>query len=99
MLKSDKPATSQAMVEYVQQISDRVHAKSKQLAKTFRAFDLDKDGRLSLLELLSAVRCFNLLIPREHVKQLFEQCDRDKNGSVDYEEFALLFKRKDALGH
>lgn len=99
LLKSDHAATSQAMAGYVQQISDRVHAKSKQLAKAFRSFDLDKDGRLSLHELLAAVRCFNLLIPREHVEQIFHQCDRDGNGSVDYEEFALLFKRRDALGN
>ena len=81
-----------------QDLADRIHDKYKNIWKAFRAFDENKDGKLSKQEVLMAVRCFNLPIPREHVLQLIDSCDANGDGLISYNEFASVLKRKDALG-
>jgi len=79
-------------------ISDRIFAKHSKLRDAFRNLDVDKNGRLSEVELKRAVRVYNLPIPERHVEQLFGQL-RGSDGQVDYEAFALALKRRDALGN
>jgi len=97
--RSDKPASPTQIEEASRVLQDQIYVKFKLIRDAFRSFDKDKDGKLSHAELLSAVRCFNLSIPEQHVLQLAKQCDRDGNGYVDYDEFAAALKRKDALGN
>jgi len=93
------PASPEALKDHTIDLSNRIHSKFRRLKDAFRSFDENKDGRLSKQELLSAVRCFNLPIPEEHVRQIAELCDANADGEIDYVEFAALLKRKDALGH
>jgi len=93
-------ASRKQVDEYASILSDMIYAKSSKLRDAFRAMDVNKDGRLSMDELKRAVRMYNLPIPETHVEQVFRQkCDHNGDGQVDYEEFALALKRKDALGH
>lgn len=92
-------ADHQQLQRYAGDMSDRIYIRFKYLRSAFRSFDLDKDGKLSQAELLAAARRFNLPIPHEHVVALFQQCDRNGDGFVDYDEFASALKRKDALGN
>lgn len=93
------PASPIALKQYTEDLSSRIHTKFKKLKDAFRAFDEDKDGKLSKHELLTAVRCFNLPIPIEHVMQIVKQCDVNGDGLINYNEFALALKRKDAIGN
>lgn len=93
------PASPKVLNAHTRDLADRIHTKFKNLKDAFRSFDENKDGKLSQQELLTAVRCFNLPIPKEHVLQLAKRCDVDSNGLIDYNEFANVLKRKDALGH
>lgn len=92
-------ATSAQLADYTSCLSTLIYQKHSKLRDAFRAMDVNKDGRLSEAELKRAVRTYNLPIPEEHVRQIWQQCDRNRDGSVDYEEFAIALKRKDALGH
>lgn len=85
--------------DYEASISDHIYVKYKLLRDAFRSFDEDKDGLLTHEELLTAVNCFNLGIPRAHVLQICQRCDRNGDGLINYEEFAAALKRKDALGN
>jgi len=92
-------ATSAQLADYTSTLSSLIYTKHSKLRDAFRAMDFNKDGRLSEAELKRAVRTYNLPIPEEHVQQIFQQCDRNRDGHVNYEEFALALKRRDALGH
>jgi len=97
--RSSGPASPDVLHDHTNQLSNRIHDKFKKLKDAFRSFDENKDGKLSKQELMTAVRCFNLPIPREHVLQIAQLCDADADGLIDYNEFAAVLKRKDALGH
>merc|ERR1719378_158920 len=96
--RGSAPASPAVLKDHTVDLSNRIHDKYKRLKDAFRAFDENKDGKLSKQELLTAVRCFNLPIPKEHVLQLAELCDADGDGLINYVEFATVLKRKDALG-
>lgn len=85
--------------EYATAMSQRIYSKHKRIKDAFRAFDENKDGRLSKGELVRAARTFNMQIPYEHMLQLAEKCDANGDGTVDYAEFVAGLKRKDALGN
>lgn len=91
-------ATRTELNGYQSLMSDLIYAKHGKLREAFRTLDANKDGRLSQAELKRAVRLYNLPIPEAHVEQLFAQlCGRD--GQADYETFATMLKRRDALGN
>lgn len=56
------------------------------LGQMFRALDTDGNGKLCREELLQASSSFKLFTPEE-VEQIFENCDMDKSGFIDYSEF------------
>jgi len=92
-------ASSAQLADYTSTLSSLIYTKHSKLREAFRSMDANKDGRLSEAELKRAVRTYNLPIPEEHVHQIWQQCDRNRDGTVDYEEFAIALKRKDALGN
>jgi len=56
------------------------------LGQMFRALDADGNGKLCREELLQASNSFKLFTPEE-VEEIFENCDMDKSGFIDYSEF------------
>jgi len=96
---SQKSASPEEIKTTKTVLQDHIYVKFKLLRDAFRSFDTDHDGKLSTKELLSAARCFNLSIPEDHVRRLVEQCDRNHDGFIDYDEFAAALKRIDALGN
>lgn len=91
-------ATSHELDNYKATMSNLIYAKHAKLRDAFRMIDHNKDGRLSESELKRAVRMYNLPIPERHIEQLFAQL-ATRDGTVDYEMFAMALKRKDALGN
>eukprot|EP00012_Vannella_robusta_P004854 CAMPEP_0206194876 /NCGR_PEP_ID=MMETSP0166-20121206/7481_1 /ASSEMBLY_ACC=CAM_ASM_000260 /TAXON_ID=95228 /ORGANISM="Vannella robusta, Strain DIVA3 518/3/11/1/6" /LENGTH=514 /DNA_ID=CAMNT_0053611979 /DNA_START=1496 /DNA_END=3040 /DNA_ORIENTATION=- len=73
-------------------------AKHEQLAAVFKIFDIEKDGRVSKREFITACNLLNHYLPKEkqttNSAQLFELADHNKTGDIDYEEFCALFERK-----
>lgn len=96
--RDPRPASPSSLEMHKTMLSNRIHDKFKKLRDAFRSFDENKDGKLSEQEILAVVRDFNLPIPREHVMQLARRCDANSAGLINYNEFAMLLKRKDALG-
>lgn len=94
-----KPASPVVLKDHTELLTSRIHEKYRDFRRAFLSFDVDKDGKLSKQELLQAVRAFNLPIPLEHVEQLAALCDANGDGLIDYNEFASVLKRKDALGN
>ena len=91
-------ATNHELANYTATMSNIIYAKHAKLRDAFRLIDHNKDGRLSESELKRAVRMYNLPIPERHIEQLFAQL-ATRDGTVDYEMFAMALKRKDALGN
>lgn len=56
------------------------------IAQIFRALDTDGNGKISKLELLEASKSLKLFTAEE-VDEIFENCDMDKSGFIDYSEF------------
>ncbi|ETW07521.1 hypothetical protein H310_02022 [Aphanomyces invadans] len=57
-----------------------------QLLDLFKAYDRNGDGSISVVEFRNAIR--SGLIQEDHVELLFTQADLDRNGCINYEEFA-----------
>ena len=55
------------------------------LSDVFKEADANNDGKLTYAEWESRL---GKLVPADELKRLFEECDTDKNGSLDTEEFA-----------
>ena len=55
------------------------------LADVFKEADANNDGKLTYDEWESRM---GKLMPADELKRLFQECDTDKNGSLDTEEFA-----------
>lgn len=71
----------------------RLAAKEDRLWASFKALDLDEDGKLSVEELEKA-----LGYPPDKIRALIAEVDTDHNGSVDYEEFLSIFAQFDSPG-
>ncbi|XP_060551461.1 calcyphosin-like protein [Ruditapes philippinarum] len=57
------------------------------LARVFRIMDDDSNKQLSLDEFRKGLTGYGLMIDEEITKKLFEQLDKDKSGSLDFDEF------------
>ena len=61
------------------------------LKKTFDKIDLDKSGEIQLSELKHALEMLGFKSSLDEVKELLHQVDKDKSGSVNFEEFCNCF--------
>ena len=60
------------------------------LVTLFEDFDYDKDGRLTVDEITSALQSEGVQITREQVKGFVEAVDANENAVVDKHEFSRL---------
>jgi len=60
------------------------------LFKAFAFFDENEDGGINKQELEEALQMLGVSVSEKCLDDLFEQFDEDKNGVLDYEEFAHL---------
>ncbi|RUP46370.1 calmodulin 5 [Jimgerdemannia flammicorona] len=66
------------------------HAQLAELKETFRLFDKNHDGSISLLELKAVMESMKLRPTSEELQQMMEEADRNGNGSIDFNEFAVM---------
>eukprot|EP00746_Dinoflagellata_sp_MGD_P004695 gnl/MRDRNA2_/MRDRNA2_109079_c0_seq1.p1 gnl/MRDRNA2_/MRDRNA2_109079_c0~~gnl/MRDRNA2_/MRDRNA2_109079_c0_seq1.p1 ORF type:complete len:180 (+),score=40.78 gnl/MRDRNA2_/MRDRNA2_109079_c0_seq1:73-612(+) len=57
------------------------------LLKTFRHWDANGDGQISLKELTRVIMTLNPGVTEKDIKAMLKEADKDKSGSVDFCEF------------
>jgi calcium-dependent protein kinase len=72
------------------------------MQKTFKAIDLDGNGKISKNELLKGyIRLYQPKLTEEDVREevdlIWEQIDVDGSGEIDYSEWALAAANKEKL--
>lgn len=60
--------------------------------RTFRIMDDDKSRSLDLKEFLKGLNDYGILIEKEEARELFEKFDRDKSGTIDFDEFLITLR-------
>ena len=58
---------------------------------TFNTMDVDGSGRLTFSEFDAAFQRLDIIVAPELLMEIFQACDADKNGTVDYREFVQEF--------
>lgn len=70
--------------------------KKEELAKVFKAFDKNGDGKLSMEEVKQGyLDHYGKIISDEEVEQMFNAVDSDKSGFIDYTEFIVATVNSD----
>ena len=64
----------------------------KGFGRLFRILDKDRSETIPLEEFTKAIQIYQLNFNPIEIKQIFEECDKDKNGILDYDEFLQLLR-------
>jgi len=70
-------------------MNTQITQRFRNMQEAFRKMDLDKDGRISKEEFLSKCRDWN--IPNSEAEKVIAQADLNRDGLVDFNEFAQRF--------
>ena len=76
-------------LEIFQQYDGKPYTE-KQLIEAFRLFDTDRNGLMSIEELRAIFEITGSPISENEAEMLINQFDFDKNGGINYNEFAGL---------
>ncbi|MCO5553057.1 hypothetical protein L7F22_006578 [Adiantum nelumboides] len=66
----------------------------QEIREAFDLFDTDGSGTIDARELQVAMRALGFEAGEEEVKQMIEDVDKDKNGSIDFDEFLHMMTNK-----
>lgn len=73
-------------------------SKKEEMAKVFKAFDKNGDGRLSMDEVKSGyLEHYGKIISDDEVEKMFKTVDSDNSGFIDYTEFVVAAMNEDEL--
>jgi len=102
LAKARADALGKDKIEPIRGISDdqlrQVHTLVKQrlstqfgeIRKAFREFDKDKSGNISAKECTDALLSLNVNLPRKWLDHLVNVADYDRDGEINYKEFARI---------
>lgn len=57
----------------------------------YKRFDVNDDGKIEYLEFVAALESLNIGITRSQIYELMGSIDVDKDGCIDFEEFAARY--------
>ena len=80
-----------AAEQFRQTLTYDLEERYRQTADAFVAADVDRSGFLDETEILRLCHLFNL--PEKHVAAVYNSCDNNKDGKLDYREFAYYLVR------
>jgi calcium-dependent protein kinase len=73
-------------------------SKKEEMAKVFKAFDKNGDGRLSMEEVKEGyVDHYGKIISDDEVEKMFKMVDADNSGFIDYTEFVVAAMNEQEL--
>lgn len=73
-------------------------SKKEEMAKVFKAFDKNGDGRLSMDEVKQGyVEHYGKIISDDEVEKMFKMVDADNSGFIDYTEFVVAAMNEQEL--
>jgi centrin-1 len=64
------------------------------MRSAFELFDRDNSGNIDATELRDAMKALGIYLKRDAVKELMKTVDKDKSGSIEFEEFLTLMQDK-----
>ena len=62
--------------------------------EAFQAFDKDGNGSITTKELGTVMRSLGQNLSEGEIKEIIDEVDEDKNGTIDFQEFLSLMARK-----
>ena len=62
--------------------------------EAFQAFDKDGNGSITTKELGTVMRSLGQNLSEAEIKEVIDEVDEDKNGTIDFQEFLSLMARK-----
>ncbi|XP_035705241.1 calmodulin-A isoform X3 [Folsomia candida] len=62
--------------------------------EAFMLFDKDEDGTISLSELAIVMRALGQRPSETELQAIMDECDQDRNGSIEFNEFLILMSKK-----
>ena len=72
----------------------KTRLKGKDILSTFRNFDNDLSGELSIPEFKAGLASVGVRLNQTEFKVLLQLCDNDNSGSIDFKEFEKSFTQK-----
>jgi len=79
--------------ELQRQAADAIASRFTDIHKAFQYVDLDGSGTVDEHEIRRALKMWNMPLAAEDVRRLVEQCDKDMNGQINYDEFVDALAR------
>jgi len=78
--------------EFMEAMGERppVEHKKAEMRRLFRSFDRNGDGRIDKSELGTVFQELRMTVSPQEIEKMIAQADKDKTGSIDYEEFIEL---------
>ncbi|KAI4602872.1 hypothetical protein LQW54_001836 [Pestalotiopsis sp. IQ-011] len=78
--------------EFLTMMSHKVEPSDaeKELREAFKVFDRDNSGTISAAELRNVLSSLGEDLTDEQIDEMIQSADKDGNGAIDYDEFALL---------
>jgi len=76
-------------------VKQRLATQYSEIRTAFRAFDKDHSGNISAKECTEALLALNVGVPRKWIDHLVNIADYDRDGEINYKEFARILTSED----
>ena len=87
-----------ALKNKLAQKTNSLQSEESTLIRSFRYFDSDADGYVSMNEWFKGIEKIGVVVPTiEDLKRLFQQYDKSGDGKINYKEFAEMLYRPKAI--